>query len=269
MSERQLVTRDTLRRQLFLNAARKPLALGVGGAVLLAAAVIGTVWLLPVALVVYLALAAATLFDPDEAEKVGRAVYAKARGGGGGDAQRSLPETLSPALAALVERARVEERRIVAAIDDADLPLEEVSVEVEGLATEMERIAVRAQAIDSYLAGHDASELRRRRDELSETDGGDAGVLQARERAVRAIDDQLALAATLRDELNRFHAEMEHQIASLAVLHGQVVRISVSEDPRLQQDVASGVRDLRGRVGDLADRLRRATADLGERKRRE
>jgi hypothetical protein len=267
MSERQLVTRDTLRRQLFVNAARKPLALGAGAAVMLAAAVIGTVWLLPVALIVYLALAAATLFDANEAEKVGRAVYAKTLGSG--DAQRALPETLSPALAALVERARVEERRIVAAIGDADLPLEEVSVEVEGLTTEMERIAVRAQATEKYLADHDVEVLRRRRDELSEADGGDAGVLQARDRAVRAIGDQLALAGMLRDELHRFHAEMEHQIASLAVLHGQIVRISVSDDPRLQQDVASGLRDLRERVGELADGLSRATADLGGEERRE
>jgi hypothetical protein len=263
MAERQLVTRETLRRELFLNAARKPLALGVAGAILLAAAIIGTFWLVPVALVVYLALAVTTLFDADEAERVGEAVYAKARGVPEAE-QRLLPERLSPGLGALVERARQEEQRIVAAIDDADLPLAEVKVEVEGLASEMERIAVRAQAIDTYLSGHDAGDLRRRRDDLLPEADGDPDVRQARERAVHAIDEQLELGRTLSGELNRFRAEMEHQIASLAVLHGQVVRISVSDDPRLQRDVAHGVRDLRSRVGELADGLRRATADLGE-----
>jgi hypothetical protein len=263
MAERQLVTRDLLRRQLILNAARKPLALGVGGAILLAAAIIGTVWLVPVAVVIYLALGITTLFDGDEAERVGEAVYAKARGLSEPEG-RELPQTLSPGIAALVERARLEEGRIVAAIAGADLPLEEVKAEVEGLATEMERIAGRAQAIDSYLSGYDADDLRRRRDELRRDAGDDPGVRDARDRAVRAIDEQLQVGDALRNELSRFRAEMEHQIASLAVLHGQVVRISVSEDPRLQRAVAHDLRDLRARVGELADGLGRATAELDE-----
>ena len=74
----QLVTRDTLRRQLMLNAARKPLAIGVGIAVFVAGLALGTVWLLPVALLFYLAFAASTFFDGAEAERVGQRTYERA-----------------------------------------------------------------------------------------------------------------------------------------------------------------------------------------------
>lgn len=260
MAHAQPVTRSTLRRGLIVNAARKPRGIGLGAMVAVAALVLDTPWLLLVALLVYLGMATSTFFDGDEAERVGRALYARARAVA--QAPRGLPVALAPELAALVERARTEEQRIVETIAEAHLPFHEVSVEVDGLAGEMERIATRAQVIETYLAGHDADELRRRRGELRATAGGEPGVEQARERAATAIDDQLRLAASLRDELNRFRAEMEHLIASLAVVHGQLVRISVSDDPGLQEDVAREVRDLRGRVGDLADGLRHAAAGL-------
>ena len=55
---------------------------------------------------------------------------------------------------------------------------------------------------------------------------------------------------------------MEHLIASLAVIHGQVVRISVSADPELQATVARDLRELRGRMATLADGLRDATTEI-------
>jgi hypothetical protein len=251
----ELVTRDDLRRALMRNAARSPLAVGVGLALVVAALAISPGWLLPLAFVVYLALATTTYLDGNVAERVGKRLYESRR------LPSAAPPGLAPDLEALVERARVEERRVVEAIERADLPLEEVSVEVAGLAREMERIAGRAQVIETYLAGHDAADLRRRRAELLKSDA-DPGVQEARRRAASALEDQLRLGGTLTGELRRFRAEMEHLIASLAVIHGQVVRISVSADPQLQAAVARDVRELRGRVGALADGLRDATADL-------
>ena len=90
---------------------------------------------------------------------------------------------------------------------------------------------------------------------LSEATDGDAAVTEARRRATAAIDDQLRLGATLGAELSRFRAEMEHLVASLAVVHGEIVRISVSGDSRAQAAVARDVRELRSRVGTLADGL--------------
>jgi hypothetical protein len=253
MASRELVTRGDLRRALILNAARGRVAIAAGVLVLVAAIALGAPWLVPIALLTYAGLAASTFFDGDVAERVGREVYERRRPA---PALRPLPKELTPDLAALVERARVEERRVVEAIEAAELPLAEVAVEVEALAAEMERIAGRAQVVDTYLASHDAAELRRRRGELAPEDDGDASVADARRRAVAVIDDQLSLGDSLAGELRRFQAEMEHLIASLAVVHGQIVRISVSDDPTAQASVARDVRELRGRVGALADYLR-------------
>ena len=257
----QLVTRDTLRRQLMLNAARKPLAIGVGIAVFVAGLALGTVWLLPVALLFYLAFAASTFFDGAEAERVGQRTYERARG--------SVPKgraaaELGPELRELIRRARVEEQRILDAIAQSDLPFEEITVEVEALAGEMERIAARAQTVSTFLTNHDASELRMRLADLRRDAQGDPETARARERAAGAIQDQLRVGGALESELQRFRAEMEHLIASLGVVHGQLVRISVSYDPQLQEDVAREVRDLRTRVGTMADGLRAATDEVKE-----
>jgi hypothetical protein len=260
----ELVTRDTLRRQLLLNAARKPLAIGVGLAVFLAGLVMGTAWLFPVGLVIYVALAASTFFDGNEAERVGRGVYAKARPAG--TSVRELPPGLSSELVELLERARAEERRILEAIESSELPFEEVSVEVDGLAKEMERIATRAQAVTTFLGAHDPTELRARLSGLrAGADGDDDSARRARQRAADAIQEQLRVGEALESELRRFRAEMEHLIASLGVVHGQLVRISVSFDPQLEEDVAREVRDLRTRVGTMADGLRAATDEVKDR----
>jgi hypothetical protein len=263
----QLVTRDTLRRQLMLNAARKPLAIGVGLAVAVAALALGAAWLLPVAVVIYVALAASTFFDGNEAERVGQRVYARARTGPDASlrAPRALPEGLTPELVTLLERARAEERRILETIAGSELPFEQISAEVEGLAAEMERIAGRAQSVSVFLEAHDPDELRRRLLDLLAADQSDGAAAEARERAAAAVQDQLRVGEALESELQRFRAEMEHLIASLGVIHGQLVRISVSYDPQLQEDVAREVRDLRTRVSTMADGLRAATDEVKDR----
>ena len=56
-------------------------------------------------------------------------------------------------------------------------------------------------------------------------------------------------------ELDRFRAELEHLTASLGVVRGQLVRMSVAEEASLQDDVADQVRDLRERIGGVAQAL--------------
>lgn len=85
----------------------------------------------------------------------------------------------------------------------------------------------------------------------------------ALERARSAVDERLRLYELLDGELDRFYAEMEHLTASLAVVHGQVVRMSVAEASLLQEDVAKQVRDLRERVGALAGGIDEALDQLG------
>jgi hypothetical protein len=164
-----------------------------------------------------------------------------------------------------MERARSEERRILDAIAASELPFEAVSVEVEALAREMERIAGRAQTVSTFLEGHHPRELQQRLVELRRGEQRDPAAARARERAAGAIEDQLRVGQALDSELDRFRAEMEHLIASLGVVHGQLVRISVSTDPQLQDEVAREVRDLRSRVGAVAEGLRDAAEKVSDR----
>lgn len=261
MAGRELVTRESLRRELAVNAATKPVAIASSAGVAVAAFVLGVPWLLAVAVILYLGLAAATFFDGDEAERVGTSAYGR---GGTERGPRELPAGLAPEIATLLERARAEEWRIFEAVSASELPFEGVMSDVGSLTTEMERIAGRAQTIWKYLSEQQPEETRRRLAELRRSPAtGDEGA-RARERAAGALEDQLRLDDTLRSELDRFTAEMEHLIASLGIVHAQLVRISVVEDTRLQEEVARELGELRERVGSFAEGMRDAVARIGD-----
>jgi predicted RNase H-like nuclease (RuvC/YqgF family) len=250
---RQQVTRVDLRRALALNAVRSWPAIAAGGVLLLAAVVLGTWWLVVLALLVYAGMAAATFFDGAVAERVGRRIYDQARAVRA--SPRELPQNLRPEVVDLLSRARIEEDRIRAAIADSGAAFAEVSTEVEALAAEMEQMARRAHVVAEFLHGTSANDLRYRLEELRRP-RGDERANAVRERAAAAVEDQLRVHRALQSDLERFRAEMEHLIASLGVIHGQLVRASVSADATRQESLAADVRALRGRIGDLAEALR-------------
>ena len=261
MPEREVVTRGSLQRELVVNAVTKPLAIGVAAAVAVAAFVLGTPWLLLIAAALYLALAAATFFDADEAERVGKDTYKRA-GALTGPTTRALPPGLAPEIALLLERACAEEWRIFETVSESELTFEGVMTEVGGLTTEMERIAGRAQSIWKYLNEQKPEEARSRLRELRDGAETNPEAARARGRAADALQDQLRLGETMQSELGRFTAEMEHLIASLGNVHGQLVRMSVANDTHLQEDVARELSDLRHRVSTFAEGMRDAVARL-------
>src|SRR6266849_6164668 len=75
----ELITRRVLARELVVNAATSPLNVTVPVAVAAAAVLLHTMWLLPVALVAYVAMLVATFLDGDEAARVGQLTYDRAR----------------------------------------------------------------------------------------------------------------------------------------------------------------------------------------------
>lgn len=259
MEGRELVTRRRLQRELALNAVTKPLALSVGAGVAVFAFVLGTPWLLLAALALYLGLVATTFFDHDEAARVGAATYERAALRPG---QPALPVGLSPEIAALLQRARDEEARIAETVAESELPLDSVESEVSSLTTEMERIAGRAQSISKFLAGQRPDDARRRLRELRETPASSADAAKARDRAVDAVGAQLRLWETMTEELDRFKAEMEHLIASLGIVHGQLVRMDVANETHLQEEVARELGDLRERMETFAEGMREAVSRL-------
>jgi hypothetical protein len=55
---------------------------------------------------------------------------------------------------------------------------------------------------------------------------------------------------------------MEHAAASLAAIHGQIVRMNATEEALVQADVAAEVRNLRREVNIEADAMREAYDEL-------
>jgi hypothetical protein len=244
------ITRSQLQRTLVVNALTKPLNVVVAAVVAVAGIVLGAVWLVAVAVVIYAILAALTFFDADEAERVGKRVY--------GSAKAPLPKQadlskLAPPIAQQLGSARAEEARIRSAVQDADLPFEEVTGEVDALVGAMEGIAIRAERVYDYLASHDPRPVQARLTQLEAT--GDEGEL------VKALREQLAAYEKLSAQLQRFYDEMEHITASLSTVGAQVVSMSAAgEGESGQRELAGQVRDLREQVNALSDGMREAYA---------
>lgn len=147
-------SRRQLRHALVLNAATKPVNVFVPTAVTLAGLVLQTAWLLPLALVCWLALVFNTFFDEAEARAVGERLRACRRA----VAPRVPPPALTaPALtrrweAALAARAAI--RR-----DGTGSPL--LAREVDALVEALRATVERAQRIHDALGARSATTRER------------------------------------------------------------------------------------------------------------
>jgi hypothetical protein len=247
---RELQTRGQLTRAIAVNAATKPINIVVPAAVAIVGALLGIGWLWPIAVIVYVALVAATFFDTKEAEAVGkRSRQAKAA------PQRAIdPAQLAPPIAERLQQALAEERQIRQTIETADVELSEITQEVDGLVGNLEKSAQRAQLVYDYLAEQDSRTLDRRARELENNEDPDS------QRAAVAVRDQMKLAQDLEATLNRFYAQMDHAVVSLQTIRGELVRISVAGEADAQAETAERVRDLRHEVGAMADGMSEAYA---------
>jgi type IV secretory pathway TrbD component len=248
--ERLPVTRRMLARELVVTAAVRPLNVGVGLAVLAAALVLQTWWLVPVALLVYVGMVWTTLFDADRAERVGRQVYERARRPSASDVRPPL----APEVTAKLELAHTQERRIRKAIAAAPSSLGDLGDEIDRLMTALDQLARRADHVHAYLRDEDPKAIRERVEQLRGDD--------AYQPAIAALEEQLAAIEQLERQVARFDAQMEHIVATLGTIHAQVVRMSVEEEAAAQGRVAEQVRDLRREVGAAADALQEAYDDL-------
>jgi hypothetical protein len=244
-------TRSALTRAIAINAATKPVNIVVPAGIAVVAALAGIGWLWPVAALVYVALVVATFFDADEAEAVGK----RRRGGAAEPQQRQLdPGQLAPPIAERLQQALDEERQIRQTIAQSEVQMDEVSTEVDGLVSNLQKSAGRAQLVYDYLAEQDSRTLDRRARELARSQDPDS------QRAAAAVRDQMKLAQNLEATLKRFYAQMDHAVVSLQTIRGELVRISVASEPEAQAETAERVRNLREEVGAMADGMSEAYA---------
>ncbi len=247
------VTRRDLQRALVVNAATKPVTILVTAAVAVGALLLGVTWLLAVAGVVYLALAALTFFDGEEAERVGDRVYGRARASSGRGAKQLKTADLAPPIRAQVERARREAATVRRTIDGSSFSFSEVTTEIDALVQAIEKIAGRAQRVWSYLAAQDVHALDRRLAEL-ESSPASAGTLAA-------LRDQRAALEELSGVLNRSLAQMEEVNAQLGGVNARLVRMAVAEEEAGEHALAGDVRGLREQVEASAAGLEAAYGD--------
>ncbi|WP_354698644.1 hypothetical protein DSM112329_04332 [Paraconexibacter sp. AEG42_29] len=242
--DRRPPTRSELQRALAVNALTKPVTVGVGAAVAVAAIVLGATWLLVIALVAYAALAALTFFDEKEAEAVGDRAYAR---GHGGTTRAGLdPAKLAPEIRAQLDAARAEQSGIVRTITESDLSFADVREEVAQLVAALEGAAGRSQRLYGYLVTQDRRALRDRIEQLARI-GDEATVA-----ALRAQDAELGrLDAMLRGA----YGEMEQVNASLRTVHARLVGLAVSSQASGEAELVGDVRELRERVDVLTEDL--------------
>ena len=202
-------TRDDLRRELAVNAATKPLNVAVPAAVVVAGLLLGTIWLLPVAAVVYVLLAVMTFFDEDEAENVGDRAYRRGR-----PTQQRLPDkALAPKIREYLDAARSERGAIDRTIAQADLPFEHVAQEVDQLLAAVEATARRAQRVHDHL-----------------------------------MQRPPGTAQALRAKLRGYHDEMAAVVRAMRDVHDRLVEASLANEEDRDAQLAGDVRHLRARV---------------------
>jgi len=246
--------RSDLRRALVVNALTKPLNIVVPAAVVVAGLVIGTLWLVVVAVAVYVILVAMTFFDADEAKRVGDEAYGRhrltERSG------RPQPAQLSKPIGEQLAAALTEEQRIRGAIAEAELPFADVGPEVDALVQAMERICKRADLVYRYLADQNPAAVEQRLAQVR----GEAGKAPeaAQRQLIDALTQQLEAQRALEDQLKRFYGQMEHTVTSLGAISARIVQASVAEEDAAQSEVAGQVRDLREQAVGLAEGMKEA-----------
>jgi hypothetical protein len=249
------ITRVGLRRALMVNALTKPVNLAVPTAVVVVALVLGTWWLVAVAAVAYVALAAVTFLNENEARQVGERVYGQRRLETG--ARRVDPGRLAAPIAAQLSAALDEEARFRRTVAQARLPFHELRGEVSELVDAMGHTAQRAQLVHDYLMGQRPERIRQRIDELRRSGGAADPAVQ---RTIAALSEQLEAQAAMARHLDRFQAEMEQTVASLGTIHARVVQMGVASEDAADKELAVQVRDLRDQVEALSAAMNEAYA---------
>jgi hypothetical protein len=257
MPSSELVTRGALARRLALNAATKPLNVGVLAVLVVAGIALHLVILVgAIAIVAYVVLVALTFFDTEEAKRVADEVYGERR-----PAATLDVGALDPRIAAPVRQARDTAAAIRDAIAQAEHPFDDVVGDVDALVAAMDTSARRAQLIASTLdqqarGDQDAESLARTIARLRD---------RTHDPEVRALiadlEAQRDATVRLQEKLERFEVGMQRICASLGLLRTRLVEMSASEEEAAQRELARQSRELRERTDLLAESMAEVFGD--------
>ena len=249
--QRKPYQRSEFNRALIANALADPFNIVLLAVMLAAGFVIGAPGLMaPVAAAVYLAGAARTYFDEEEANKVLERERARRRELVAAGRTTLDPDRLAPEIRRLVEAARLREQRIHAAVEQAELPFDEVASEVDVFVSAMETTASRAQLLYDALADTPPESVAAR---LREVQGD-----PAKAELTEALRHQHETLERMERRLEHFYTEMERVLVELDTVRSQLVSVSASEQSSRQAQLAGEVRGLRERMGAVADGMAEA-----------
>ena len=249
-------TRGQYNRALIVNALTAPFNVLLLAGLLIAGIALGAFgFLLPVAIVLYLAAAVRTYFDEDAQQAVlGRERDKRNKRVESGTPDDDLTE-FSPRIADLMARALEKDARIRAAIDRAELPYREVSEEVDRFLTTMWQTARRAELLSDGLRDTPPETVARRLEGVKAT--GDATKAQL----IEALSQQLAVQRKMETQLGRFYDQMEQILVELDTVRGHLITVSASTEADNQERLADDVRELRQEMGAVAEGMAAAYAD--------
>jgi Protein kinase domain len=241
-------TRGQYNRALILNALTAPFGVLVAAGVLVAGILLGAfAFLLPVAIVLYVAAAVRTYLDRDvqdevlERERAGRRQRLDH-----GEPDHDLSQ-FSPRIADLMARALEKDARIRAAIDRAELPYQEVTEEVDRFLATMWQTAGRAELLCEGVRDTPPESVARRLEAVQAA--GDP----AKADFVDALSQQLAVQQKMEAQLLRFYDQMEQMLVELDTVRGHLITVSASTEADSQERLADDVRDLRVEMGAVAE----------------
>jgi hypothetical protein len=251
------LTRGELNRLLVGNALTKPMpnivvpaALAAGGLVV----GIG-VFAIVIAIVAWLALAAITYLDGDEAERVADEARARRRRAFDKAHPRVLASALAPPIADRLAAVAAEQSSLAAAIERADLPFAEVSAEADVFVRAAEKTASRAQLLYEYLADHDPRAVEQR---LASLRGADDPSTRALREAVEAQAMALKRGS---EQLERFYNEMERIAVELGNVRAELLSVSAASEAAAQDRLAADVRDLREQMSAVSAGMSEALSE--------
>jgi hypothetical protein len=244
--ERRPYSRGEYNRALIANALLSPFNIVLLATILIVGILLGIVVpLLPVAVVVYLAGAARTYFDDDAAQKVLERERTRRSASASGRAKALPQQKLAPPIAQLVDEARRREVRIRDAIERAELPYDEVATEVDGFLVATEGTARRAQLLYEALEDTPPERVAARLESVRSD--------PERAELADALSTQLETLQRMERQLARFYAELERIIVELDTVRSQLVSMSASTETAQQDRLAGEVRELRERMGAVAE----------------
>ena len=213
-------TREDLRRALVANALTKPLNVLVPALVVVAGSLLGSSLLIAVALICWLGLAFVTFFDEDEAARVGRRRRATARAATPTAAPVAEPRT--PEIARRVRDAHAAADSVREAVRESELPLDDVTGEVDALVALIERHAARADRMHRFLAEHPLP--------------------------AAAPEPQRQALGRLRERHEALLGEIDRAAAALDTVHAEVLAVDGLAEVEARRALAGRVAELQAKV---------------------